>query len=152
MEEADFKRLLEANAAETRAQFDVVMGQIQGLATGLGEVRQELRQEIAASAEGLRHEIAASAEGLGRELRQEIAASAAGLRQEMAKMREDIHDQFGTITDHLASKIELVAEGVAIVNEKLDREAADIRAEMRQGFADTHHLIRFARDLERRPR
>ncbi|MEA2464181.1 MAG: hypothetical protein QOJ98_1928 [Acidobacteriota bacterium] len=151
MEEADFKRLLEINAAETRGHFDVVMEQIRELAAGLGGVRQEVggvRQEVG----GLRQEIAASADGLRRELRQDIAASAEGLRQEMTDMRVEMRDQFGAITDHLGSRIELVAEGVAMVDEKLDREAADIRVEMRQGFSDTHDLIRFARDLDRRSR
>jgi ABC-type sugar transport system ATPase subunit len=39
----------------------------------------------------------------------------------------------------------LIAEKVILLDEKLDREAADIRAEMRQGFADTQAMIKFAR-------
>ena len=146
MEEADFKRLLDANAAETRAYFDVIAGQL-----------KEIRQEIVASADGLRQElrqdIVASADGLRQELRQEMASSAAGLRQEMAQMRQELRDDFGALADHLGSKIELLAEGLGIVNERLDREAADIRAEMRQGFAETQDLVRFAyRDLDHRTR
>lgn len=41
-------------------------------------------------------------------------------------------------------KFELVAEGLQSLNDKIEREASDIRDEMRRGFADTHAMIKFS--------
>jgi predicted component of type VI protein secretion system len=47
----------------------------------------------------------------------------------------------------------IVAEGFARLNQKLDRTAADIREEMRRGFADTQAMIKFSHaELDRRIR
>jgi hypothetical protein len=63
-------------------------------------------------------------------------------RQLMIDARNDLHEE-----------IRAVAEGVLAVDEKLGHEAADIRAEMREGFADVAALFRFSYgDLDRRLR
>ena len=44
-------------------------------------------------------------------------------------------------------------EKVTLTDEKLEREAADIRQEMRTGFADTQAMIKFSHaELDRRVR
>jgi hypothetical protein len=44
---------------------------------------------------------------------------------------------FDVVSEATRHEIRLVAESVANVNERLDREAGDIRDEMRRGFAET---------------
>ena len=51
---------------------------------------------------------------------------------------------FDISTESLKHEIRLVAEKVIRVEEKLEREAASIRAEMNERFAETHALIRFS--------
>jgi hypothetical protein len=51
---------------------------------------------------------------------------------------------FDLTIEDMRTDVQRVADGVLMVNEKLDREAADIRAEMRQGFADSQALLRFS--------
>jgi hypothetical protein len=58
---------------------------------------------------------------------------------------------FDIAVEDIRNDVRRVAEGVLTVDQKLDREAADIRAEMRQGFADTQAMLRVSRnDLDRR--
>ncbi|HYR30253.1 MAG TPA: hypothetical protein VEU30_17450 [Thermoanaerobaculia bacterium] len=58
---------------------------------------------------------------------------------------------FDIALDRQDDRLDLLNERVTNLGEKLDREAADIRTEMRKGFADTHDLIKFAySDLDRR--
>jgi hypothetical protein len=53
----------------------------------------------------------------------------------------------------LPAKIDLLAEGLMNLDEKLDREAADIRHEMRRGFVETQAMIKASHaDLDRRVR
>jgi uncharacterized coiled-coil DUF342 family protein len=60
---------------------------------------------------------------------------------------------FKITTDGLRHEIQQVAEGVANVNETLEREAADIRDEMHRGFAETQAMIKFSHaELDRRVR
>jgi hypothetical protein len=63
-------------------------------------------------------------------------------RQLMNEARSELRDE-----------IRLVATAVVGVDQKLEEEAADIRNEMRHGFADTNALINYAYgDLDRRVR
>jgi hypothetical protein len=55
------------------------------------------------------------------------------MRQAHAETRR----HFDVVTEATRQEIRLVAESVALVGEKLEREATDIRQEMRAGFADT---------------
>ena len=89
-----------------------------------------------------------------------IRAETAAMRQEnAAKWQEnaaahaETRRHFEVIAERLEKKIDAVAESVAIVDEKLDRETADIREEMRRGFADTQAMIKFSHaELDRRVR
>ena len=84
--------------------------------------------------------------------RGETAAEFREVREEIAAAKNEMKLHFDSTADRFESKFELLAEGIKNVDQKLGREAADIRAEMRQGFADTHALIRFSLKLPARRR
>jgi len=44
---------------------------------------------------------------------------------------------FEVVAERIEKKVEAVAEAVIHLDQKLERETADIRAEMRSGFAET---------------
>jgi hypothetical protein len=84
-------------------------------------------------------------------MRQENAAAHAETRRQAETLAAEGRHLFNVVGESLSGKIELVAEGVGAINEKLDREDADIRREMREGFAETYALIRFSHaELDRR--
>lgn len=97
-------------------------------------VRRDLRAEIAASAEAtrteLRAEITASAEATRSELRSEIAASKAELREEISRSAAETRRHFDVVMERVVSRVQLVAEGVAMVDQKVDR----LRGDMVEGF------------------
>ena len=86
------------------------------------------------------------------DLRSEIAASAAEtrstLRAEMAAGDAETRRHFDVVAEHLMGKIQLVAEGVVGVDQKVDR----LSEEMRAGFqkVDRRILHLEARVLGRR--
>ena len=51
---------------------------------------------------------------------------------------------FGVVAEDLRSQIQLVAEGVAKVNEKLDCEVSGLREEMRNEFREVKAMIKFS--------
>lgn len=59
------------------------------------------------------------------------------MRRENAVAHTDTRRHFDVGSEATRHEIRLVAESVAHVNEKLDREATDIRDEMRRGFTET---------------
>lgn len=156
MEEVDFKRLLDGNSAETRAYFDAAVLRVENtmetIAAHLLRQFADLRGEFVV----LREEFAVLREEFA-ELRGIVDANAedarrqfAELRQELAELRQEVEANttglrhLGVLVEHLETKIQLLAETVALVDERLDREATDIRGEMRHGFTDTHALITFS--------
>src|SRR5712692_4534881 len=98
MDENDFKRLLEASAAETQHRFDE------------------------------------TAERLAGEMRTFVDANAAETRQLFEKTAKELRLHFDVTAEEMKHEVQLVAERVSMVDERLTREAADIRAEMHQGF------------------
>jgi len=81
------------------------------------------------------------------ELRQLFGA----IRQENAAAHEETRHIFKITADGLRVEIQLVAEAVLHLDEKLDRTADDIRSEMRRGFAETQAMIKFSHaELDRR--
>jgi chromosome segregation ATPase len=74
----------------------------------------------------------------------EADARAAGLKQHIDNIAVQMKMDFGIAVEAMRTDVQRVADGVLMVNEKLDRETADIRAEMRQGFAETQALLRFS--------
>jgi hypothetical protein len=82
-------------------------------------------------------------------MRQELAAN----RQENAQSHAETRRHFDIVTEGTRQEIRLVVEAVALVDEKLEREASDIRQEMRTGFAETQAMIKFSHaELDRRVR
>jgi hypothetical protein len=111
----ELRALLEANAAESRRQFE--------------HLETTLREHVAETANRLE-----------KTLRDHVAETAAETR---------LHNEI--LNEATRHEVRLVAEKVVLLDEKLDREAADIRAEMRNGFEVTHAMLRFSHaDLDRR--
>ena len=84
------------------------------------ELKSELRAELTDVKSELRAEIAASASGVKSELRAEIAATAAETRR-----------HFAVVADRMMDKIQLVGEGVIVVDQKLDRFRGEVAEEFR---------------------
>ena len=90
------------------------------------------------------------------ELRQENAQTrqhfdvvAAELREEMRVGTTDLRRHFDVTAEDFRHQVQLVAEGVDNVNERVDRLARDIKNE----FAETNAIMRFSySDLDRRLR
>lgn len=110
---------------------------------------EELREQF----ESLRQENASALAGAVQILRQENAAAHAEtrqvLRQEISDTRRILGEENLETRRHTEVLIEatrhdlqLVAEAVSILDEKLDRTATDIRTEMRTGFGETHAMIK----------
>ena len=98
------------------------------------EFRNELRNE-------LRNDVRNDLNDLRTDLRAEIAASAAEtrstLRAEMAAGDAETRRHFDVVAEHLMGKIQLVAEGVIGVDQKVDR----LSEEMRAGFQKVDRRI-----------
>jgi|SRR5438105_8588111 len=110
------------------------------------QVREEnaaFRESTTAEFRQMRGENADFRQGTAAEF-QRIAAEFKQVREENAAAHVETRRHFDSTIDRLQSKFDLLGDGLKNIDEKLDREAADIRGEMRQGFADTHALIRFS--------
>ncbi len=74
-----------------------------------------------------------------------------GIRQENAAAHEETRRLSNVTAEGLRQEIRLVGESVLQIDKKLDRTAQEIRAEMRQGFAETQAMIKFSyAELDRR--
>ena len=102
----------------------------------LNERIDNLSERTAAEFRQVREENAAEFQRIATEFKQ--------VRAENAAAHAETRRHFDSTIDRLQSKFDLLGDGLKNIDEKLDREAVDIRAEMRQGFADTHALIRFS--------
>jgi hypothetical protein len=135
----DLKRLLEEMRQENAAAH--------------AQTRAELRQENAAAHAETRAELRQENAAAHAETRQHTDTIAAQIRQENAAAHAETRRHFEVVAEATHHEIQLVAEKVVRVEEKLDSEAADIRAEMRRGFGDTQAMIRFSHsELDRRVR
>jgi hypothetical protein len=141
--EDDLKGMLREFMEESRREHAVTRAELrqefrQELGTAVGTLRQEFRQDLGTAVGTLRTE----------------------LRLEMGETRTQLHAhideakrQLGGEIDALKPRFDLLADGIQNLDQKIDREAADIRNEMRTGFANTEALIRFSHaDLEKRRR
>jgi hypothetical protein len=73
------------------------------------------------------------------------------MREENAVAHTETRRHFDVGNEATRHEIRVVAESVAQVNEKLDREAAEIRDEVSSGFGETQAMIKFSyADLDRR--
>lgn len=67
-----------------------------------------------------------------RELARLIEGSAAETRRHFDLVREE-----------LKSEIQLAGEGIAHLSERMDRQANDLRDEIKRGFVETQAMIKF---------
>ena len=148
MDEKDFKRLLEASATETQRRFDETTERLSA----------EMRTFVDANAAETRllfdtrtAEITNRFDASTAELKEHFDTRSAEMKQYMDKTAEKLRLHFDTTAEDMRHQVQLIAERVVMVDERLEREAADIRAEMRQGFADTQAMIKFSHaELDRR--
>ena len=143
MDENDFKRLIDASAAETQRQIAETNCRIDASAAETQRLIAETNHRIDASATETQRLIA--------ETNHRIDASAAETQRRFDETHrlldekvKEVRQEFGVVAEGMRNQTQLVAEGVLMLDEKLGREAADIRAEMHPGFADTQAMIRFS--------
>jgi archaellum component FlaC len=146
MDENDFKRLLNESAAETRRLLEETSAETHRRIDANAADTQQRFAEM----ETRFDQVDARFEQVDARFDQ-VDERAAGLRQHIDKIAEQMKLEFGIAVEDMRTQVQLVAESVLMVDAKLDREAADIRAEMRQGFADTQAMLRHSHnDLDRR--
>jgi DNA-binding ferritin-like protein len=113
------------------------------------ELRELLRTTATATAERVDKKMDATVA----EMRRHVEESAAETRRHVDQTAVETRRHFEVIAEHLETRIDAVAESVQILDEKLDRETANIRDEMARGFAETQAMIKFSHaDLDRRMR
>jgi uncharacterized protein YceH (UPF0502 family) len=77
----------------------------------------------------------------------------AEMRRENAAAQEETRRHFDVTAEGLRSEIRAVAEAVATLDERVERENADNREEAGRGFAETQAMIKFSHaELDRRVR
>jgi vacuolar-type H+-ATPase subunit D/Vma8 len=111
----------------------------------------ELKQLFAET----RQQIDSSATETRRYVHESIARSAVETRQYVDQSIErssaELHRHLDIHAESVQTKFDLLAEGQAELNEKLERETSDIRDEVRRGFAETQAMIKFSHaELDRR--
>jgi hypothetical protein len=119
--------------------------QIQGL-------RAELRTEMSQQTQELRAEMSQQTQELRAEFRTEMSQQIQGLREETLQRFEAVDDSIRhlyILLEASRDRTQQVAEGVALVNEKLDRFQIEIRGELEEvrSLFTVHH-----RDLDSRVR
>ena len=133
------------------ARFDRLRQDLrQDIQASADQLRQDLRQEIQASAAELRQDIQTSATELRQDFREDIQASAANLRQEMQASAVETRRHFEVAAEGLRSEIQVVAEGLSMLDEKVERFRDEVHQEF--GKVDRRFLRLDARIavLERR--
>jgi septal ring factor EnvC (AmiA/AmiB activator) len=160
MDEQDFKRLLQESSAETHRRMEERFDQIEGrIDSNAAETQRRFDQVEARftqtdarfdQVEARFTQTDARFDQVEARFAQtdarfdQVEARTAELKQHIDKTAAQMKLDFGTTAEAMRTDVQRVADGVLMVNAKLDREAADIRAEMRQGFAETQALLRFS--------
>ena len=93
----------------------------QELGDGREQLRAELRQELGDGREQLRAELRQDQSDFRQDVRGDIAASAAETRR-----------HFDVVAEQLMGKIQLVAEGVIAVDQKVDRLGSEMRTKFQR--------------------
>ena len=124
--------------------------ELRGLLEALRQDSSAIREDNAA----IRQDNAAIRED-NAAIRGENAAAHAETRRQFAeaaaRIAADNQHFFATGADQLRHEIQLVAEGVTGTREALNREAADIRDEVRRTATETQAMIKFSHaELDRR--
>ncbi|HKS21708.1 MAG TPA: hypothetical protein VJZ76_02830 [Thermoanaerobaculia bacterium] len=139
--DAELKQYLDEFSERTDSQFRQVQEQFQHLreenTAAHEETRRVLRGEMAEMAGTLRGEMGEMAGTLRGEmgeiatgLRGEIAEAVSTLRGEMAAEHAETRRHFDITVERWETRFDLLAESVQMVDQKLDRNVADIREEI----------------------
>jgi uncharacterized protein YceH (UPF0502 family) len=73
------------------------------------------------------------------------------MRKENTAAHVETRRHFDVSVERVEKKVQLVAEAVAQLDDKLDRETDALREEMKRGFAETQAMIKFSHaELDRR--
>jgi chromosome segregation ATPase len=68
------------------------------------------------------------------------------IREEIAAAKVEMRRHFDVVTEATHSKIQFVAESVSMLNEKLDRTAAELHEEIGQAVSEARALIKWSYD------
>ncbi|HEX6159010.1 MAG TPA: hypothetical protein VF111_02520 [Thermoanaerobaculia bacterium] len=129
MNEVDFQRLLDAQTERVENRLDEIK---QLFATTTAEIRQSFATTTA-------------------EIRQSFTMTTDEIRQLFTTTTAEIKHEFAITTEDNRHQIQLIAEQLLTLNEKIDQKAD--AEEMRRGFADLEALFRYGHeDHERRLR
>lgn len=147
MNDDELRGLFEGLRQEVRQEIGSVRAEIGSVREVVGSVRQEtdsIRQELGSA----RAEVGSVREET-RSIRAEMAAMREENAAEHAKTRAYTETLVGSLRhemtirfEHVDHNLELLAESVVGIHERIDRETADIRTEMREGFAHTHSMMK----------
>lgn len=86
-----------------------------------------------------------------KQMLEEMRAENAATRNELVTAIAATRNELGVAIEAVHHRVDLVAEAVAIVDEKVDRHAAQFTETLERTTGDTHALIRFSyADLDRR--
>jgi chromosome segregation ATPase len=98
--------------------------------------------------ERLLHEIVELREHTDARL-EELRGGLQELRSDARSWVEDARRHFHVLEENLRSDMQLLAEGLVAVNERIDRVETRLEAKMDERFGETHALIRLTyRDLD----
>ncbi len=80
-----------------------------------------------------------------------VDRKAPGSKEDLEKFKEEIVHQFHVISEDVISKVKQVAEGVANVDEKLDRRFNELKAEIQETRQEVLAAVKFSyAELDRR--
>ncbi|MCU1349858.1 MAG: hypothetical protein JWO56_2888 [Acidobacteria bacterium] len=125
----------------------------------LKRLLEALRQDSSAAHAETRRLFGETADRIATENQHFFATGAEGLRHGIQLAFMETADRIATENQHffaigaegLRHEIQLVTEGVSATREALNREAADIREEVRRTASDTQAMIKFSHaELDRR--
>lgn len=69
---------------------------------------------------------------------------ASGSKENLKKFKEEIVHQFHVISEDVTSQVKQVAEGVADVDEKLDRRFNELKAEIQETRQEVLAAVKFS--------
>ena len=89
-------------------------------------------------------ELFARSEASTRQQFAELRGEVGELRGELTERMESVKRHFDVTAEQMRGDTELLAEVIEILQTRMGREFAAVRAEMAQGFKDTQDFVRFA--------
>ncbi len=78
------------------------------------------------------------------ETRRHFDVVAGEMRQDVREVAKETRRHFDVVAEAIRRDVQLVAEGFGQLSSRLDRETADLREEMKRGFAETQAMIKFS--------